>query len=86
MEKEIEVENKETKIKVLKNYCWYDEIRMDIRRNHAVEEVEDRLTQDRLEEAVLTKRDKNKTKTKQKTTIEDQMIGKLKYLLTEKLF
>lgn len=38
---------------MLKNYSWYDENRREIRQNGVVEEVEDRLTWERLEEAVL---------------------------------
>lgn len=38
---------------VLKNNSWYDENRREIRQNKLVEVVEDRLTWERLEEAVL---------------------------------
>lgn len=45
----------------MKNYCWYDENRRLIRQNDVVEEVEDRLTWERLEEAVLKEERYKKT-------------------------
>lgn len=40
-------------LKNYKNYSWYDENRREIRQNGVVEEVGERLTWERLEEAVL---------------------------------
>lgn len=40
-------------LKNYKNYSWYDENRREIRQNGVIEEVEETLTWERLEEAVL---------------------------------
>lgn len=62
-EKEIKTENKQKrqKGKILKNYSQYDENRRERRQNGVVEEVEERLTWERLEEAGLKEERYKKT-------------------------
>lgn len=51
--KQIKRRQKRKLLKNYKNYSWCDENRREIRQNGVIEEMEETLTRERLEEAVL---------------------------------